>query len=268
MPYNDDEISATSGRPLELYTFTGTYNSYRMTSAAFPITSSSVLYTPTPIKRTSLKVSTQEQTEAALEIELPFDHPLVREYAYENAPPNLIMTLRRCHESDFDDTVLLWNGRVTGFTVEGRLAKLRVPALFSYVLEGNTPTPRFQAPCNHVLYDARCGVDPAGFQHVTTVLSISGNALTLATLPFLANEAAAGIVISPSGESRMVVANVGTSVTLSYSFAGLEIGDSITIRKGCDHAFEGHCKTRFSNGPRFGGFPLVPARNPFTSTLE
>lgn len=268
MAYNDDEISATSGRPLELYTFAGTYNTYRMTSAGFQITSGGSNFIPTPIKRSRLKVSTQEQSEAALEIEIPFDHPLVREYAYENAPPNLTMTLRRCHESDFDDTVLLWNGRVTSFTVEGRLAKLRVPALFSYVLEGNTPTPRFQAPCNHVLYDARCGVDPAAHQHTTTVLSIVGNNVTVASLPFAPNEAAAGMMISPSGESRMVISNIGTAVVLSYSFAGLEIGQSVTIRKGCDHAFEGHCKTRFSNGARFGGFPLVPARNPFTSTLE
>ena len=268
MTYADDETSSTSARPYELYTFSGTYNTYRMTSSGITIVSGGQTFFPAPVKRSRLKVASQEQNDAAIEIELPFDHPMIREYAYENAPPNLTMTLQRCHESDFDDTVLLWTGRVTGFSVEGRTAKIAVPALFSYVLEGNTPTPRFQAPCNHILYDARCGVNPALHQHTTTVLSISGNAITVNDLPFAANEAAAGIMISPSGESRMVIGNVGTAVTLSYSFAGLQIGETVIIRKGCDHSFEGHCKTRFNNGARFGGFPLVPARNPFTSTLE
>ena len=268
MAYNDDEISNTGGSPNELYEFLGTYNSYFITSSMFPINSGGRLYLPVAVKRNRLKVSTQDNTDANLEIEMPFDHPMIKEYAYENAPPNLSVKIRRCHRTNFEDTILLWNGRVTGFSVAGRLAKLKVPAIFGYILEGNTPTPRFQAPCNHVLYDARCGVNPASHQFVTTIVSINNNNVTVASLPFAANEAAAGIMITPSGESRMIVSNVGTSVVLSYSFAGAKIGDSVTIRKGCDHSLEGHCKTRFANGARFGGFPLVPPRNPFTSTLE
>lgn len=268
MPYNDDETGATTGRPIELFSFIGTYNDFYMTSYSLPITSNGQLYTPVTLKRSQLKVGTQEQTDSALEIEIPFDHPLVQDYAYENAPPSLVMELRRCHESNPNDTVLLWTGRVTGFSVEGRIAKMRVPSLFSYILEGNTPNPRFQAPCNHVLYDARCGVNPALYQHVTTISSIVGNQITVAALPFLDNEASAGVMITNGGEQRMIVANAGTSVTLSYSFASLNIGDVVTIRKGCDHSLEGHCKLRFANGARFGGFPLVPDRNPFTSTLS
>ena len=267
MAYQDDELSATDGRPNELYEFVGTYNTYRLTSSLRTVVSSGLTYTPTAIKRNRLKVGTQEE-ETAIEVELPFEHPLMKEYAYENAPPNLIMNLKRFHESNPSDTVLLWSGRVTGFSVQGRLGKLKIPSVFSYILEGNTPTPRFQAPCNHVLYDPQCGVDPSSYQHVTTIVSIVGNQVNVASLPFASNEAAAGIMISNSGESRMVVSNVGTAVTLSYSFAGVDIGDTVTIRKGCDHALNGHCKTRFNNAARFGGFNLVPDRNPFTSTLE
>lgn len=268
MAYNDDEVSATNARPIELFTFAGTYNTYHMTSYLLPITSGGQLYTPVTLKRTQLKVGTQEQTDASLEIELPFDHPMVQDYAYENAPPSLVMEMRRCHESNYNDTVLLWTGRVTGFSVEGRIAKLRVPSLFAYILEGNTPNPRFQAPCNHVLYDDRCGVNPALYQHVTTIASIVNNNIAVVSLPFGSNECSAGVMISAGGEQRMIISNVGTAVVLSYSFASLEVGDTVTIRKGCDHALEGHCKTRFSNGARFGGFPLVPDRNPFTSTLS
>lgn len=267
MAYQDDETGLTSGRPIELYKFDGTYNDYHFTSWAEPVTSGGQVYTPIAIDRNKLKVATQEQTENALEITMPFDHPMVNEYAYQNAPPDLTFTLIRAHETDPNDSVVLWSGRVTGFSVEGRTAKLKVPALMSYALNGNTPTPRYQAPCNHVLYDQRCGVDPALNQHVTTVTQITGNVITVASYPWAANDAVAGQFITPAGEQRMITLTVGTDITVTYPFAGLKVGDTVTLRKGCDHAFEGDCKNKFNNGDRFGGFPIVPARNPFTSTL-
>lgn len=266
MAYNDIETSDTDARPIELFRFEGTYGNYYMTSYAQSVTSGGQIYQPVMIKRTALRVGTQEQSDAALEIEIPFDHQMAQEYAYENAPPTLIMKLYRTHEQNVEDSVLLWNGRVTGFSVEGRVAKLRVPSLFSYILEGNTPNPRFQAPCNHVLYDARCGVDPADYQHITTITSMNGNVISVADLPWAENEGRAGAMIGLNGEQRMIMRNIGNSVTLSYSFSGLDIGDTVTLRKGCDHAMNGHCLTRFGNTARFGGFPLVPDDNPFTKS--
>jgi len=267
MAYQDEETGLTSGRPIELYSFDGTYNDYYLTSYSLPVTSNARLFTPIMISRNKLKVATQEETENALEITMPFDHPLVNEYAYQNAPPDLVFTLSRAHETDLNDTVVLWNGRVTGFSVEGRIAKLKVPALMSYALNGNAPTPRYQAPCNHILYDSRCRVDPATNQHVTTVTQITGNIITVASYPWAPGDAVAGQFISPAGEQRMIISTVGNDITVTYPFASINIGDSVTLRKGCDHAFDGDCKNKFSNGARFGGFPIVPARNPFTSTL-
>ena len=267
MAYQDDETGLTTARPIELFKFIGTYNNYYFTSYTEQVISGGQIYTPLYIDRNKLKVATQEQTENALEITMPFDHPMVREYAYQNAPPDLDFELIRAHETDPNDSVTLWAGRVTGFSVEGRTAKLKVPALMSYALNGNAPTPRYQAPCNHILYDARCGVDPAVNQHVTTVTQVTGNIVTLASYPWAPNDAVAGQLISPAGEQRMVVSTVGTDITVTYPFANLLVGDTVTIRKGCDHAFEGDCKNKFNNGARFGGFPIVPARNPFTSTL-
>lgn len=269
MAYIDNETGADTAKPVELYRFTGTFSTYRLTSFAEPVTSNGQIFNLATISRNKLNVGTAENSgERALEITLPFDHPLVQEYAYESAPPDLKMELIRAHQQNFDDTVLLWSGRVTGVSISGRTAKLRVPATFSFALEGNTPNPRFQAPCNHVLYNTQCGVDPALFQHITTVNSLNGFDLNVETLPWVDNEGAAGIIIAPGGESRMIVSNVGTAVQVSYAFSNLRIGDSITLRKGCDHALNGHCINRFNNASRFGGFLLVPDVNPFTSTIK
>ncbi len=268
MAYLDDETGEATGQPIELYKFTGTYNNYFLTSYATAITNGGNEYVPFTISRNKLKVGTQNEGELALEIKLPFDHPLVVEYAYKNAPPSLIFELIRAHATDPTDSVTLWKGRVTGFAVEGRRARLKVPSLFSYVLAGNTPTPRFQAPCNHILYDAAtCGVNPALNQHVTTIDSVVGTDLDVATLPFAQDEAAGGIILATSGEARMIVTNLGTALTISYAFSSLASGDPVTIRKGCDHSLT-TCRVKFNNKDRFGGFPIVPARNPFTSTLE
>jgi hypothetical protein len=267
MAYQDDETGLTTARPIELYRFSGTFNSYNLTSYNLPVTSNGTTYKPVAIDRNKLKVSTQEQTENALEITMPFDHPLVTEYAYQNAPPNLTLELIRCHETNPNDTVILWKGRVTGFTVEGRIAKLKVPAIMSYALNGNAPTPRYQAPCNHILYDARCGVNSALHQHVATITQITGNIITINNYPWSPTAAVAGQMITPAGEQRMIISVTGNDITVTYPFAKVQIGQSVTIRKGCDHSFEGDCKTKFNNGARFGGFPIVPARNPFTSTL-
>jgi hypothetical protein len=267
MAYQDDETSSTSGQPNELYEFIGTYNTYRYTSSPKAIVSGGQTYIPIAISRNRLKVSNQEN-DSSLEIELPFDNPLMREYAYENSPPSLSLNLYRFHGSNTEDRILLWSGKVTGFSVQGTLGKLKVPSAFGFVLEGSVPNPRYQGPCNHFLYDERCGVDPVPHSHSATIVSMNGNDIEVDTLPFPSNEAAAGLVISASGEARLVISNVGTTVTMSYGFAGVQIGDTVTIRKGCDHSLNGHCKNRFSNGARFGGFPLVPGRNPFTSSLE
>lgn len=266
MPFATSETGEASSQPVEVYTFLGTYNTYRLTSFHRDVTVAGNLYKAVAMSRNRLKVGTQAEKEISIEVQLPFDHPMVREYGYQSSPPSLVMELRRAHFSDLTDAVLMWKGRVTGFSIEGRTAKLKIPSLFSYVLQGNTPTPRFQAPCNHVLYDVRCGVNPAAFQHTTTVVSVVGNVLDLASSPFVSDACRGGRVIAPSGEQRMVIGNVGTAFTVTYPFSRLEAGTSVTVQPGCDHTI-GTCRTKFSNKDNFGGFAGVPDRNPFTSTI-
>ena len=203
----------------------------------------------------------------ALDIELPFDHELAVAYAFQSAPPSLTVNLYRAHRENPSDVALLWKGRVLSFSVAGRICKMRVPPVFSYLLQGTAPAPRYQAPCNHVLFDARCGVSPTAHQHVATVTAIANNIITLDSLGTITGaELIAGDMIwAAGGENRMMISAAGTDVTVTYPFAGLTVGQSVTIRKGCDHSFA-TCKSKFANGASYGGCPLVPDRNPFMST--
>lgn len=267
MTYQQNETGTATGQPIELYRFIGTYNNYFLTSYAEEVFSVGETFQPIPISREKLKIGTQEDDNLTLEISMPFDHPMIVEYAYGNSPPRLQLELRRAHRQNPSDTVTMFNGLVQAFAVEGRIAKLRVPSIFAYILKGNMPVSRYQAPCNHVLYDSRCGVSEVTNRHDTTVQSVSGNTIVLDSLPFGDGECVTGVLRNFSGEARMITQQIGTQLQVTYPFSGLTAGTNVRVTRGCDHSFQ-TCRVKFANEARFGGFPLVPAKNPFTSNIK
>jgi uncharacterized phage protein (TIGR02218 family) len=267
MTFETTEKSLYDAQPIELFEFIGTLNTYRMTTYAEDVVSSGNTFTPLAgLARSVLKTGTQEEENLALDITLPFDHPLVVEYAYKTAPPSLQLTVYRAHVNNPSDRIVMWEGKVLSFSVTGRHCKMRVPALFAYLLNGVAPAPRYQAPCNHVLYDGRCAVNPASHQVVATVDAITNNLITIDSFGAITATDTIGGDMSWSvgGEDRMITAISGLDLTVTYPFANLTVGQTVTIRRGCDHSFT-QCKARFSNGINFGGYPLVPDKNPFTS---
>lgn len=270
MTFDATETGVAVAQPVELFKFTGTFNTYRLTSAAEDITNTDGTYVATAIKRNKLKTSNQEETNIALELELPYAHPMVTEYAFDTSPPSLILEFFRAHRNDVNDTLQLWKGQVIAWTIEGRKAKLQVPNILSYALDQPVPPPKYQGPCNHVLGDALCGVDltAAENEEITTISAIDGTSVTVAASSFATDECAGGEMIV-GDERRMIVNNDGTSFTIATAFAGVSVSDSVTIHRGCDHTLNGSagCINRFDNGDRFGGFPLVPDRNPFSSRI-
>lgn len=269
MPFATNELSAASASPIELYEFVGTTTTYRLTSYAKEIINATGTYTPTTMKRSAAKNASQDQADLGIDVELPFDHPIIQDYAFGIGQPDLTLTIYRCHRDNYNDTIILWTGKPLSFTVEGRLATLRVPSLFASLLQGLLPAPRFQSPCNHFLYDPRCAIDPddAANSYTTTVVSASLNTVVLSASSFANGQCNAGEIVSNvTGERRMIISNTGTSFTVNYPFNDLNNSDSVTVYRGCDHSFE-TCRVKFNNVRRFGGYPYVPPDNPFASEL-
>lgn len=266
MTYATEETSPQSGAPIEVYKFIGSFRNYLYTSYQIALTVDAQTYNPETITRGAVKLTTQDQSQEALEITLPFQNGMVQDYAYQEAPPSLDLELYRVHDTDYNDSILLWSGKVTSFTVQGFEAKLKVPSIFDYRLQGNVPTPRFQAPCNHIFTDARCGVSAAGVSENVTVTNVTRNVIAVSGLTYTEAQLLGGKLLSSTGESRMIVGVVGTDITVSYPFSSIGIGSTAAATRGCDHSFT-TCKAQFSNGINFGGFPVVPNRNPFTSKI-
>jgi hypothetical protein len=181
MAYQDNEVSVQDGQPIECYKFTGSFNNYFYTSYGKQVTIAGDIYTPKAIKRNNATVGTQDNSDNALEITLPFNDNLVKEYLYQESPPSLGIEIFRAHATDLTDYKLLWVGQITSISVSENIATLLAPTFFSILLSGSSPVTRYQAPCNHVLYDGRCGVDPATNQQSATIMSISNNVVEVDT---------------------------------------------------------------------------------------
>lgn len=265
MTFDTDERSVQGGSPIELFKFTGTYTTWRLTNWGRPVTNSDGTYSAEyAIERTEREAGTQED-DVSMDVSIEASHPMVSAYAIQEAPPGLLLEIFRAHPGDLDDTFKIWEGEVISWNLTGRVAKMRVPSLFSFLLDSPLPRPRYQAPCNHILGDEFCGVDlsDAANFNTTTIAAISGTSVTLTANTIADGECVAGEMIVGS-ERRMITANTGTAFTISSPFSSeVGIGDSVTVQRGCDHAKDGDCLNRFNNVINFGGHPLVPTRNPF-----
>lgn len=269
MSYDTFEQSVHDAAPIEVYKFIGSFETYRYTSYHEEVTVAGETYTPVPLKRSAVKVGTQEDSSLVLEVTIPFDLGMVIDYAYSNTPPSLRVEVRRVHYgSDFaTDWRMLWSGFVTSFTVTGREAKITVPAIFDRVLRGDVPSAYYQTPCNHTLYDGRCGVSRAANTTEAVVVEVASLAIEVDNDGVADNALAAGEVINQrTGERRLIMSNVANTININFPFVDCQVGDEVQLAKGCDLAFS-TCANVFSNGARFGGHPFMPGDNPYEGSF-
>lgn len=273
MSYQDKETSIDDGAPYELYQFIGSYRSYYLTTDLVEHVYDGRTYVPTSgLKRSSIKAGTHEESSIDMTVELPISEQLVRDYAFQTTPPSLELIIHRFQRGEASG-VVYWRGPVASIVVANKKATLRVPSNFSAILQGNIPSVYVQPPCNHVLFDEMCGVSRVDNSVDTTVASVSGRNITIASAGgfpdgwFLGGE----IVVPARNERRMVIAHAGTAITVNYEFARLLPGESVQVAAGCDHSYTGvNGCPKYNNKPRYGGCPFVPGEgnNPYTTGIK
>ncbi len=271
MTYLDDEQSVDLGQPIELYEFIAPNRAYRYTGNLENVEFQSNTYTAVPMKRSALEGAAQDEA-PAVDIEMPYDLDVIRDFAYGIAPSNLELTIRRYHpNSGPSSAVVYWRGEVASISVDRRTAKVRVPSLMGQKLDKPVPGVYYQTQCNHILYDSRCGVTSALFEISTTVTNVFDNGTGVAVASVGANpdqHFRAGEVIRQSdGERRLIVNQSGATLTLNHPFPELSNGDVVDLRAGCDHSPQ-TCRDKFSNIQNFGGHPFIPTDNPFITGIS
>ncbi len=270
MAFEDTETGDTSANPIELYIFTGTFKTWYVTTHGREVMNGLGVFEPIPISRSELKNMSQEQDDMMLEIALPFDHEIAEDYVFDTSPPSLTLEIYRVHTNALEDYELIWTGIPLSFTAEGDMIKLKVPSILSHLLSGVCPKTKYQAPCNHVLYDERCKVKREDNSATVTITAIGPDLMFLEVdgQPFDSGDCKAGEMLwEDGGQRRMIINNnASQNFKIASPFSGLQVGDTVEVTRGCKHSFS-VCIEKFDNAINFGGFPLIPNSNPFKSRL-
>jgi uncharacterized phage protein (TIGR02218 family) len=269
--FSDRELSVHDSQPIECFEFIGSYVTYRYTSADIEVTVNGNVYTPAAVSRTGIRAGTHDEDNIQVEIEMPITMKLVVDYGFQITPPALNLTIYRVHRgTNFaTDFSVYWKGPVTNIGIEDDKATFTVPSAFAAALSGAIPSIGFQAPCNRVLFDSGCKVSRGFYSVTTTVAATDGDVIQLMSNGGFADGLFIGgeIADTAHNDRRMIIAHSANLVTVNYPFAKLTVGTTVEVTAGCNHAFNGDCKNRFSNQINFGGFPFIPSINPFAEGL-
>jgi hypothetical protein len=244
---------------IELYRFSygATFEAY--TTAEKSVTHAGTTYLPLPIQRGAVE-ATQEVERSDVTVEVPRDTPVALLFRAGEVPQQVSLTILR------GDAIAgaysgFWAGFVASASFSGSVATLTCSPLMS-LLRRQAPRQRFSQPCRWNLFDSGCGVSQVLHTKsvtVSTVTSPTQFVVSGSLIPTTPNAYQSGFV-TVAGIRYLIASSSGggTTATIETSLpvAGLALGVSATIVRGCDHTLTG-CNL-FANAARYGGFPTLP----------
>ena len=265
MTFESHEISMETGGRIELYALAVGNSIYRMHdgSAAY-LSYAGDDYFKINVSRGRIATGQEHLT-----VELPGDHEFSRQFT-TIAPGQLgTLTIWSFHRANTADVRVVYKGvvRSVAFTQDMSQSLLSVVPV-SEAFDKEIPQETFQAPCNHVLFDANCQVSAGSYKHTGLITAVTGNVITVQGLL-----SAKGDGWSTSGfasygvlDYRLILAQSGDTCTLALPFYANVLGLTLDVFAGCDHSIS-ICNSKFSNRINFGGCPYVPTKNIFATGL-
>lgn len=272
MTFDAQETSRESGEVIELYTFIFGLETFRFTSFQRDITWSGLAYTSTQISR-GKTVSAIEDVSSQVTITTPIDNPVVQKFIATVPGTVGSVEILRAHLTDVaEETLVLFQGFVANVSLDGELEGKILCFPNTKIFNRTAPRFTYQSLCNHVLYDSRCKIARSAFLFTGIVSVVSGNDITVngAGAVGAADHFVSGFASFPassSEDSRAILAQSSDVLTLLLPFSIPILGDNIDLFAGCDHGLS-ICDTKFANTINYGGFPYVPRKNPFNTTLR
>ena len=272
MSFEPIETSREDGNVLELYEFKYGVDTTRLTSYNRDIVFGGVTWTAIQISRGEVQNSA-EQAVNELKVDMPLSHPIASQYI--GNVPGKVGSIRifRAHADDpAEETILIFDGFVSQAKFDGALVATLSLSPSTSVFKRSGPRFNYQSLCNHVLYDSRCKILEDAFRFTGTVVAVGPRTIEVSGL--LAAEGAdwavSGFVRSPAGTSddaRLILSQSGDTLSLLNDFAESPLLGTVDVFAGCDHSLA-ICESKFANVINYGGFPFVPIKNPFNSSLR
>ncbi len=263
MSYQSIEESLEQGAPFELYEFTQGIKRWLFVSSASEMVVDGQLYKPAAIKRDRIR-----QTDNTLKDQLKFAFPRDSEFAQQFVgfvPEEVVgVTVRRGHYGDSDGQLLTyWKGRVMGASASGAIVTVACESIYTSMRRPGLRA-RFERSCRHVLYGGQCQVVREDYKHEGRVLGVEDGLRITVSGAALKPDGwyQLGILAAADGVMRFITKHQSDTVTLNRPMEGLVGNTTVVIYPGCDHHRQ-TCANKFNNLDNFGGFPYIPARNPF-----
>jgi hypothetical protein len=257
------------GRPRELYEFARGHRIWRYTSNSETVDCLTGVYEPANVKRPSIEL-TPDLNRNNVVVTMDKDGEVPGLFKAGTPSDIVTITISRVMETFTDAGVssyptapqVIWAGRILAVRWSGAVAEMTCePSSTSMNRLGLRRL--WQKPCPHVLYDqASCKLHQDSYVSNGTVTAINGNVGTVAGAG-TGNAGGYLIWTSPDGqpERRMVRAEVGANLTLSYPIVGLTANQLVKVYKGCKHNTD-DCSLK-GNILNYGGQPDIPEKHPF-----
>ena len=223
-------------------------------------------FTPLAITRERVDAS-NERGGTAIRIRVPIDSDIGALYAGARPYDTVEVQIYRTHRGTGNHARIFY-GDIVGASVDGGAVVLSCEPK-SHALTRPILRVLYQAPCNHNLYDAFCGVTAASFATSGTVSAIASDAVTLTITEADALDDGwftAGL-LKLGNEYGFITSHVGDQVVLVRRVPGLVVSSAVTLYAGCDRSLA-TCTTKFSNTENHMGFPFIPTINPFTKGVD
>jgi uncharacterized phage protein (TIGR02218 family) len=266
MTYAANETSAYSGRPIELYRFYDRARAWTFTSSEQVVQYNGETYQPSVLQRSAPEQS-QERRQSRLTIVCSRDFEVAKLFRLFIPASTVWLTIYRTFRGS-SSALPYWTGRVRAVVQRGSQAEIQADPIDA-LLKRNGLRGRYQASCNHILYGPDCGVRSGDYQLTGSVVSVEGNLIVVGAAGskpdgWFTN----GLCERPeTADYRMITAHTADQLVLTIPFEDLGLGETLLLYAGCDRTVA-TCKAKFDNLVNYGGFPMIPARNPYAGSLN
>lgn len=265
MTYDAIERSDEGRRPIELYVFRRSFDSYRFTSASDDVVVDGATYLSRAISRGDIEAS-NELARSDLKITAPRDFEVAD--LFRISPPGAAVTVavQQYHEGD-GELITVWLGRVLDVSwVGGNAAELSCEPIFTDLRRVGLRR-FYQRPCPHVLYGTACKVNRESYRVDGPLDSINGLDISVATaalrpIGFFSGGFVRYVTAQGHNEQRFIANHDEELLTLTSPPFGAIIGATMRLYPGCDHT-AATCVGKFSNVLNYGGMPYFTKKNPF-----
>lgn len=283
MSYAAKEASTQDGSPVYKFLFVTGTQEYRYTTAPYFITDSNGTWEPVALTASNV-TKTNEIAKNGIDVELPRDNPLALLFVGKVPEQATTLTVFRNHRpEDADDGRTYWKGRVVTAEATADRVSLKCEDVFTSMRRSGNRA-RYQKGCRHALYSAQCGVQQYEYAEAVTITTTDGFTVTVNQTDSVSDSNvdsntgqieggqyySGGIIELADGTTRYIIQQQGNTLTLISPFENIDL-DSVaieaTLYPGCAHNVA-DCQDKFSNFVNYGGFPFLPGKNPFASSVN